>query len=158
MEGSGVFMKNWEGSDKLWMYFFDSIYYIVQLIFNFFRFLIIWGYDTIVYNFVSIYDGRKTTIIFTQTILHCDRIFFSYYWFKLQFIQYVYLLPPFLYRFFSCIRRQNLISKAFKNIFVLFSKQTKLIFLSIECQILTLNLIFDKFICIHHVLWFMKSK
>ena len=62
------------------IYFFDSIYYIVQLIFNFFRFLITCGYDTI-HNkknrlrFVSIYVDRKATIIFTQTIFHCDRIF-----------------------------------------------------------------------------------
>ena len=100
----------------------------------------------------------ETTIIFTQTILHCDRIFFSLLLIQITIYSICIFATPFPLSLFSCIRRQNLISKAFKNIFVLFSKQTKLIFLSIECQILTLNLIFDKFICIHHVLWFMKSK
>lgn len=99
-------MKNWEGSDKLWMNFFDSIYYIVQLIFNFFRFLIIWGCDTkhnkkesFTFCIYLCRPENSDYILIHKQIFHCDRIF-CYYWFKLQFIQYVYLLPPFLIRFF----------------------------------------------------------
>lgn len=129
---------HWKGPGSSWKIGKDQIncecIFLIQsiILFNWFsifiRFLIIWGYDTIHNKKRIVYilclfmsTGKQRLCSYTQTNFSLWSNF-CYYWFKLQFIQYVYLLPPFLIRlFFFLVSDVKCRFRKHSKIFIFFS-------------------------------------